>query len=85
MQIQVAVNVLFYKLTNPIREDPYVGFPIRKFLWSSNITYYNVLKFGDDPTVGSSIHISGLYQKYVQTMRFHQSDFTYGIGVSNLA
>ena len=57
LQIQVAVNILFYELTNPIREDPYVGFPIHKFLWSSNITYYNILKFGDDPTVGSSIHI----------------------------
>ena len=57
-QNQVAVNILFYELTNSILEDPYVEFPIRKFLHSSNITYYNILKFGDDPTVGSSIHIN---------------------------
>ena len=53
----MAVNVLFYELTNPIRKDLYVGFPIHKFQWSSNITYYNVLKFSDDPTVGLSITI----------------------------
>ena len=56
-QNQVAVHILFYELTNLIREDPYIRFPIHKFQHSSNITYYHVPKFGDDPTVGSSIHI----------------------------
>ena len=57
LPIQVVVSVLFYELTNPIWEDTYVRFPIHKFLISSNITYYNVLKFGDNPTVESSIHL----------------------------
>ena len=57
-QNQVAVHILFYELTNSIQEDPYIGFLIRKFLHYSNITYYHVPKFGDDPTVGSSIHTS---------------------------
>ena len=55
-QNQVAVNILFYSLTIPIREDPYDGFPIHKFLHSSNIMNNDLFKFGDDPTVGLSVH-----------------------------
>ena len=49
---------------------------IRKFLHSSNITYYKVLKFGDDPTVGLSIHIN-TYERIIENLGSNDQPTSY--------